>query len=262
MIKLIASDLDGTLLLPDGKGLPPETFPLIEELHKKDILFVPASGRQLPNLMQMFAPVLDKIALIAENGGLAWYAGNTVFCDPTPPGEVRYALSVIAQERDLYPLCSCDSCAYYESSFQPFIAKVQASYSSSQQVVDLSKAIEGKTVLKISVWDPLLSAEHGGKILPDKIKGLRTIVSGRDWLDVCVLHANKGRALQALLNYFHLEKQQCMAFGDHMNDLELLQTSGVPYVTANAFAGLKAHFPHEVKSCAEKGVIEKCKELL
>lgn len=64
MIKLVASDLDGTLFLPGGV-IPEETFGIIGKLHEKGVIFVPASGRQLPNLKLKFAPVLDKIAIIA-----------------------------------------------------------------------------------------------------------------------------------------------------------------------------------------------------
>ena len=61
MIKLIASDLDGTLL-PPTKIMPENTFALIEKMHRAGTVFAPASGRQLPNIKKMFAPVLDKIA--------------------------------------------------------------------------------------------------------------------------------------------------------------------------------------------------------
>ena len=47
MIKLVASDLDGTLLLNGAQQLPEEIFPLIRELKKLGILFVAASGRQV-----------------------------------------------------------------------------------------------------------------------------------------------------------------------------------------------------------------------
>ena len=46
MIKLVASDLDGTLLLNGAQSLPEELFPLIKELKELGILFVAASGRQ------------------------------------------------------------------------------------------------------------------------------------------------------------------------------------------------------------------------
>ena len=64
MIKLAASDLDGTLLDSSGR-LPSEIFPLIEELYEKGITFCAASGRQLVSLEKLFAPVRDKIIFIA-----------------------------------------------------------------------------------------------------------------------------------------------------------------------------------------------------
>ena len=117
--------------------------------------------------------------------------------------------------------------------------------------------------MKISVWDEYPPcAEHGGKILPPKIKGLRTVVSGYDWLDVSAADANKGKALTALLNTLKIDRGDCVAFGDHMNDLELLNACGQPFVTENAFAGLKEVFKNRVPSNAEHGVITKIKELL
>lgn len=45
-IKLIACDLDGTLLHPGEREPRPEAFELIDELHRRGIVFMPASGRQ------------------------------------------------------------------------------------------------------------------------------------------------------------------------------------------------------------------------
>lgn len=261
MIKFVASDLDGTLL-PPNKVLPRETFELIGALYEKGIVFCPASGRQLPNLQLLFAPVLDKIAIIAENGGLAWYRGEVVYANPTPAEQVEYALREIKKERGLYPLLSCTDCAYYDSDYAPFIETVGRSYSSAERKPP-EEVIGKHTVLKISVWDAAPpSAEHGGPLLAPKLRGLRTMVSGYDWLDVSVATANKGAALRSLLQTLGLKKEECMAFGDHMNDLEMLLESGRPYVTANAFAGLKEKIKDAVPSNAEYGVITKLKELL
>ena len=56
MIKLVASDLDGTLLFKGAQSLPEEIFPLIRQLKELGILFVAASGRQYANMKKMFAP--------------------------------------------------------------------------------------------------------------------------------------------------------------------------------------------------------------
>ncbi len=262
MIKLVASDLDGTLL-PPHSGVPEETFEIIEKLYKKGIIFVPASGRQLHNLKKLFAPVLDKIAIIAENGGLVYRRGEIIYSNPTPAESVSYALGIIRGIDGLYPVLSCTDCAFYEGGNETFGNTVLRSYSSTQKVAKLDDIAGANTVLKISVWDEYPPcAQHGGIVLPPLLKGLRTMVSGYDWLDVSVQSANKGVALRALLNALDIDRSECMAFGDHMNDLELLQQSGTAYVTANAFQPLKDIIKNEVPSNAEYGVISKLKELI
>lgn len=261
MIKLFACDLDGTLLPPDKK-MPEETFALIEKIAARGGIFAPASGRQLPNLLKLFAPVADKIAVIAENGGLVWYKGRIVFSDPTPAADVKRALGAIRAQKGLYPLLSCADCAYYEDGYPRFTEILKKSYSSEKRVENLDDVADREVVLKISVWDDETAAEHGGKILPRLTEGLRTIVSGYDWLDVSVAHANKGRALKALMERLGVEKEQCAAFGDHMNDLEMLKESGSPYVTANAYPPLKELIGEVIPSNAEFGVIQKLKEII
>ena len=54
MIKLVASDLDGTLLQNGAQALNPSIFPVIQKLQKKGIHFVAASGRQYWNLRNLF----------------------------------------------------------------------------------------------------------------------------------------------------------------------------------------------------------------
>lgn len=261
MIKLFACDLDGTLLPPDKK-MPEETFALIEKIATRGGIFAPASGRQLPNLLKLFAPVADKIAVIAENGGLVWYKGRIVFSDPTPAADVKRALGAIRAQKGLYPVLSCADCAYYKDGYPRFTEILKKSYSSEKRVENLDDVADREVVLKISVWDDETAAEHGGKILPRLTEGLRTIVSGYDWLDVSVAHANKGRALKALMVRLGVEKEQCAAFGDHMNDLEMLKESGSPYVTANAYPPLKELIGEVIPSNAEFGVIQKIKEII
>ena len=56
-IRLICSDIDGTLLQYGKKELEDEIFEQIRELHRRGILFCPASGRQYTSLRKLFAPV-------------------------------------------------------------------------------------------------------------------------------------------------------------------------------------------------------------
>ena len=72
MIRLIASDLDGTLL-KNGAQVIPEIFELIPALKKRGIHFVAASGRQYANIRRLFAPLQDEISYVAENGSLCMH---------------------------------------------------------------------------------------------------------------------------------------------------------------------------------------------
>ena len=262
MIKLIASDLDGTLL-PPSKIMPEKTFEYIEAMSAKGILFVPASGRQLPSVKKMFEPVLDKIAIIAENGGLVWLGGEIIFRDPTPAEGVKYALDIIDGQEGLYPLISCTDCAYYSSENEAFIETVKKSYTSVQYADDLKKVADGEEVLKISVWDEKPCAEHGGIILPPLIKGLRAMISGYDWLDVSAPQANKGRAFEAILKHLGIDRADSAAFGDHMNDYEMLRAAGRAYIPENAFYKLKESGVGEIIGPhRELSVIKKIGELI
>ena len=80
MIKLVASDLDGTLLQNGSKVLEPEIFPLIRKLKEKGILFVAASGRQYASLRHLFHEVADDIGYICENGALVMYQDQVLDC--------------------------------------------------------------------------------------------------------------------------------------------------------------------------------------
>ena len=77
-IKLIACDLDGTLLHPGERELRSEAFELIDELHRRGIVFMPASGRQYASLRYLFAPVADELAYVCENGALVMSEGRAV----------------------------------------------------------------------------------------------------------------------------------------------------------------------------------------
>ena len=63
MIKLIVSDLDGTLVEDGGGVLNPEYFSQIRRLKKAGILFAAVSGRSYSSLEKLFAPVIDDIPI-------------------------------------------------------------------------------------------------------------------------------------------------------------------------------------------------------
>ena len=68
-IKLIASDLDGTLVPEGTPDINPQVLEVISRLKEKGILFAAASGRQYQSMYKLLEPIKDDVIFIAENGG-------------------------------------------------------------------------------------------------------------------------------------------------------------------------------------------------
>lgn len=261
MIKYIATDLDGTLL-DEKKHLPEEIFPIVEQLYARGILFAPASGRQYANLKKLFAPVADKILFIAENGALVKYREETLHCIPIADEFLEDAICRIRALPHLFPMLCGTEFAYIENNEMPFFQYAMSSYTNCRKVDDLTEIIGKEDICKIAVYDEIAAAENCIKVLPQKLPKLRTILSGFDWCDVSAPAANKGEAMKFIRKYFNLKKEECVAFGDHMNDYEMLLESGRAYVTENAYLPLKRLIRRTVPANSEGGVIKTLKNFL
>ena len=261
MLKFVATDLDGTLL--DGKRcVPDEAFSMIRALTERGILFCPASGRQYANLIKLFSPVQDEALFMAENGALVKYRGETLYLNPIPDELIKDALDAIRSVFGLFPMLCGTENAYIENAEEPFYTCAFTSYTNCVKVDSLDGVIGKEKICKIAVYDALGSHNNGIKYLPEKIPFLRTILSGAEWLDVSAITAHKGDALRFIKEKFSLQKEECVAFGDHMNDYEMLLECGSAFVTENGYPPLKKLIPHVIPSNTEGGVIQKLKEIL
>ena len=76
MIRLIASDIDGTLLQAGQRNIDPVIFQEIRRLRRAGILFCPASGRQYGSMRRLFAPIADEVHYLCENGAVVYGPGS------------------------------------------------------------------------------------------------------------------------------------------------------------------------------------------
>ena len=92
-IKMIASDIDGTLLQNGATEISPLLFEQVRALKARGIAFCAASGRQHGSLRKLFAPVADDIWYICENGGICFAPGGGIAGKTPVKREVALALS-------------------------------------------------------------------------------------------------------------------------------------------------------------------------
>ena len=137
-IKLVASDMDGTLLNSQHE-LNPEFFDLFHQMKTKGILFVAASGRQYFNIMNRFKSIKDDIIFIAENGSYVMYQGEEILVQAMER-EVAMEQIITAKSIDNSFVILCGKkCAYIENDHPDFMRHVKIYYDKYQVVEDLLK---------------------------------------------------------------------------------------------------------------------------
>lgn len=260
VIKLIASDMDGTLLDSTGR-LHPEFFPIFESLKDKDITFVAASGRQYYNLLKLFRKIKDDIIFIAENGTYVVSKSEELLVVDIPTEEIREVIQEIREIKGAHPVLCGKKKAYIEDENIEFVRQVRTYYERCEIVPDLLEVTDDM-FLKIAIYDFYGSSVNSYPVLQHFNKSLKVVVSGQNWLDISHRDANKGNALKFIQNHLSVKAEECMAFGDQMNDAEMLQTVYYSYCMANSSDELKSFARYVAPSNNEDGVLRIIKKII
>lgn len=257
-IKLIASDMDGTLLDASGT-LNPEFFSVFERLREADIMFVAASGRQYYNLLKLFDPIKDKIIFIAENGTYVLFKSQELLIVDVPIKKVHEVIREVREIEGAYPVLCGKNKAYIEDRHPAFVKQARTYYERCDIVPDLTGVTDDR-FLKIAVYDFHGSATNSYPVLEHFNNALKVVVSGANWLDVSHQNANKGNALKLVQAHLSITPEECMAFGDQMNDAEMLQAVTHSYAVENASDNLKRYARHIAPSNNAEGVLSVIKD--
>ena len=84
---------------------------------------------------------------------------------------------------------------------------------------------------------------------------MSAVVSGPDWVDLANASVSKGAALQGIQERYRIPPENCMGFGDYMNDFTLLQACEESYAMANACPELMAAAKYLTASNDDDGVM-------
>ena len=240
MIKLVASDLDGTILKNGAQELPPGFCDTVKRLKENGIQFAAASGRQYYNLRLLFEPVKDDIHYIAENGSLCVCHGQVISKGLIERSLGHRIFQAVRERGGCHCLLSCESACYTDSKDPAFIRHILEVVHYDMKTVDRLEEVE-EPFLKIAVCDFTGSDEieaHFKKIFGSEIK---VVTSGMIWIDFIAPNANKGTALSNLAQKLGISGGECMAFGDQYNDVEMLEFAGRSYAMSDGAAGVSEY---------------------
>lgn len=259
-IKFVAADMDGTLLNAKHE-ISPGFYPVFDQMKAKGLLFAAASGRQYFNLLNRFTIIKDDVIFIAENGSYVVYRGEELLVQAMDEWVVKEQLTAAAKIPDVYPILCGKKSAYVQSTEPRFIENVEMYYDKYELVDDLLK-VDNDQFLKIAICDLAGSESNSYHFFKQKMDELQVKISGLIWLDLSHKLANKGRAIEKLQQKFGISKDETMAFGDYLNDLEMLQQAGFSYAMENAHSDIKNTARFITKSNEEDGVVIVLQEML
>ncbi|MBN3850232.1 Cof-type HAD-IIB family hydrolase [Paraburkholderia sp. Ac-20342] len=245
MYKVIATDLDGTLLNADHQ-VDPFTVATVRKLERDGLQFVIATGRHYCDV----AGIRDLLGinpyLITSNGARIHAPDNAVIhADDLPPAVVQRLVQpdiAGAHGRAIVNLFA--DAAWLIDRDAPDLLKFHQDSGFTYEVTDLPNH-DGADIAKVLyIGDPADLAQIAANIEREFGERLYVTYSLPDCLEVMTANVSKGRALQIVLERLGIDAAQCVAFGDNMNDIDLLETAGHPFMMNNANPDLVTRLPH------------------
>lgn len=259
MIRLIVSDIDGTLVEDGGSKLNPRLCQVILRLKEQGIYFAAASGRHAASMEYIFEPIRDKIFYIADNGSYVGCYGREMFLTEY---RQELAMGMIADMKaaGLDVLVDCADCVYVDSKNQRYVDWLLNGYHFRlKRVEDLTKL--AVPIVKIAGCRMDGIGGAADPIIEKYGKDLKVTLSGEQWVDTMDPDVNKGNAVRLLQESLDISPKETMAFGDQLNDIEMLNQAYYSFAVANARPEAKAEARFLADSNRENGPL-KIMELL
>ena len=261
MIKLICSDIDGTLL-PEGTAeINPEIFEVIRKLKEKDILFAAASGRPYSSMVKLFESVKDDIIFVSENGAYVCCRGYLMSEEVIEWRDVCEWVEEVRKIPDASFTLDAEGGLYSESRDPEFLDLVRLGYRSQLTIVKDALA-ERRHINKISVYRKHDIEKVAEDMVPRWSRRLHCTIAGDIWQDFMSKESNKGHAIREIQKILRISPDETMVFGDNLNDLEMLAAATESYAVANAAEPVRKAAKHIADSNVNDGVLKVIRTLL
>lgn len=261
MIKLIASDIDGTLVHDGSHELNPELYDVILKLKEKGIQFAAASGRQWCSIEGLFEPIKERIFYLSDNGAYVGCHGRNLFLN-TIDRELAMALvEDIRRTPELEAMVSGPNVVYMDTKDQEFVDWMIEGYQFRVKQVEDIRKVEDQFI-KVSAYK-----KHGVQEATEELRKkygdrLKMTISGDMWMDCMAKGVCKGQAIETLQKCLDIKPEETMAFGDQLNDVEMLGQAYYSFAVGNARPEVKAAARFQADTNLNDGVLKVLKRLL
>lgn len=243
MVRLIASDIDGTLLRNYAPEIDGEIFRQIRRLAGLGVRFCPTSGRQHTSLRRLFAPVADEIYYLCENGAIVYGKGEAAPVLGKTAMDRALAEQLIGEivaRPECEVLISGANISYLMPKAQEVVTHIRDFTGNNIALIQNPGEIQ-EDIIKVSAFCVPDTRKTEAELAPKWNRHFRGAVAGLQWLDFTL--ADKGVGIRTLCQSLNILPEEVMAFGDNFNDVSMLETVGHPVLMETAHPALLARFP-------------------
>ena len=263
-IKLIATDMDGTLLDPKGQVDLPRLEKLLDQLEERGIRFVIATGNEIHRVKQLLGHLTERVVLIVANGARIFEGNQLLQAQTWDDDMVNRTLEFFKGRecQEQFVVTSMNGGFVKEGTvfteLENFMTPemIELFYQRMNFVEELESHLFGG-VLKMSL---VVGEERSDSVLEEINQlfngSVQAVSSGYGCIDILQSGIHKAWGLQELLKRWDIKAEEIMAFGDSENDVEMLQLAGISYAMENADDKAKAVATNFAPSNIQAGVYQ------
>lgn len=251
-IKIVFFDIDGTLIDMEKKKISNKMLETLNRMQHNGIRICIATGRP-PRSVPRF-PGITFDAFLTYNASYCYTGQEVIFKNPIPASDVKKIIENTKEIGRPVSLAALDRLG--ANGRDQDLADY---YAISKQKVELAEDFEALAAEEI--YQIMLGCRE--EEYPHILKGVQGAEITAWWTraaDIIPSGGGKGLGVAKVLEYFHLKKDQALAFGDGTNDIEMLQAVGCGIAMGNATENVKKAADVICGSSAEDGIYYYCKE--
>ena len=279
MIKLIASDMDGTLLNHNHK-IPKENVKLINFAKNQGIEFVVATGRAYYEALPALNEENINCDVISFNGGIVYDKnGNIISITPMIPKDLYYTIEILKSFDISYQLYTkntiytksieTDINAYIDlirsNGYDPDVEHLRAEAQEKLEMGYITEVEniefylnekENPPIKIIAISNDISKLENAAKLLSEN-KNISVTSSGANNIEIMHKDATKGEALKEIAKIYGINLENTVAIGDNLNDQAMLDIVGYSVAMKNGNTILKEQAKYVTeKTNSEGGVAD------